>query len=319
MFRKILLSIFVCVLCLWLAATAAVFLFRKELATHVLGITASDAQWAQSQEVQGLVKAVGAWEKQMAVDEKARKKEALRLGQPYEPPRFEFAVDEAMAKFPPAELKAALRQMRPDSAALVLAHVPDPPLRDALLAELPADQQEGILDWMALRKEKEAMEEEKDRLLRQKRRMEAFQDSLDKQQKSLYELQAAVREEMKDIQVLQEQMSQQFIAVQESEREGLARTAKMYNEMKADEIARIMESETGLPELRAIKILSMMDEDKAAKVLGVLQPSKAGKFTEALGRLRQEPRKAETGFGAPRGGLTPRPAGKPGAETAPAP
>jgi flagellar motility protein MotE (MotC chaperone) len=89
--------------------------------------------------------------------------------------------------------------------------------------------------------------------------------------------------------------------------------------MKADEIARIMESETGLPELRAIKILSMMDEDKAAKVLGVLQPSKAGKFTEALGRLRQEPRKAETGFGAPRGGLTPRPAGKPGAETAPAP
>jgi flagellar motility protein MotE (MotC chaperone) len=314
MFKKVLLSIFVFVLCLWLAGTGAIYLFRKELSTRVLGIKASDEQWAQSQEVLSLTKAVDAWEKQMAVDEKARKKEALKLGQPYEPPRFEFPVDEALAKFPPGALKAALKQMRPDSAALVLAHIPDQPLRDTLLAELPVDQQESILDWMVLRKEKEAMDEEKDRLLCQKRRMEAFQDSLDKQQKSLYELQADVRAEMKEIQLLQEQMSQQFVAVEASEREGLARTAKKYNEMKADEIARIMEST--LPEQTSVKILSMMEEDKVGKVLGVLEPSKAAKFTEALIKLRPESRKGETGFGAPREGLT-RLTGKTSGETAP--
>jgi len=287
MLRKILLSIFVCLICLWLFGTGLAYLFRKDLATRVLGIQASDENWAQSSEVQSLVKAVEAWQRQMALNAREERKKALKEGLPYTPPRFDFAVEDVLAKFPPGELQTALKQMSASKVAIVLARVPDETLRNELLAALPADQQENILDWIILRREKEAIAEEKARLLKQKRRMETFQDSLDKQQRSLYELQAAVREEMKEVQLMQGQIAQEFVAIEVSERSKLMEMARTWNERRPQGVAELFENaEKSAERQRLIKILSMMDDDSRANVLDALRPETDTWVTTMLTQLR---------------------------------
>jgi len=290
MLRKILLSIFVCFVCLCLFGTVMGYVYRKDLATRVLGIQASDEPWAQSSEVQDLVEAVEAWERQMALDEEEERRKARKEGRPYTPPRFDFTVEEAIAKFPPGELQASLKQMSASRAALVLANVPDKTLRTELLKGLPSEQQAEILVWLTLREDQRQVEEEKGRLLKQKRRMEAFQDSLDKQQKDLYEQQAKVLEEMKKVHLIQTKIAQQFVAIEISERSTLMETARTWNERSPQRVAELFENaEKSADKQRLIKILSMMDDDSRASVLDALQSETDSWVTTMLTQLQKEP------------------------------
>jgi len=292
MIKKILISFLVS---LWLVSMGGAYLFRKPLAEQVLDLKASEEDWAKSVEVQSLVVVSEKWRQQRTRDEKSERQRALKEGKSYAPQRYDFDLEDSLAKFPPVELLAAINQMRPETAARVIARITKEDKRNFILSKLPMDTRENLQDWIILRQEQEKLGGEKEVLLKQKRRMEAFQASLDTQQKDLWNLQKSILEDLAAVQSLQEEIAGQFLFIDRGEKKELAKLASFYNEMSPQKIAQIVEVEDGMTEQTFVKILSMMDEDAAAGVIGALHPSNAAKFSEALRTLSQGPASNKAG------------------------
>lgn len=310
MIKKILISFLVS---LWLVSMGGAYLFRKPLAEQVLDLKASEEDWAKSVEVQSLVAVSEKWRQQRTRDEKAERQRALKEGKSYAPRRYDFDLEDSLAKFPPLELLGAINQMRPETAARVIARITEEDKRNFILSKLPMDTRENLQDWIILRQEQEKLGEEKEVLLKQKRRMEAFQASLDTQQTDLWNLQKSILEDLASVQELQDKIAGQFLAIDHGERKNLSKTANIYNEMNPQKVAQIVEIEDS-NEQTFVKILSMMDEDSAAEVIESLHPVNALRFTEALRTLRQAPAAGKTGP-ASRTGAWPGASGSTGSHT----
>ena len=286
MIKKILISFLVS---LWLVSMGGAYLFRKPLAEQVLDLKASEEDWAKSVEVQSLVAVSEKWRQQRTRDEKAERQRALKEGKSYAPRRYDFDLEDSLAKFPPLELLGAINQMRPETAARVIARITEEDKRNFILSKLPMDTRENLQDWIILRQEQEKIGGEKEVLLKQKRRMEAFQASLDTQQKDLWNLRISLLEDLASVQALQEEIAGQFLAVDTGEKKNLSKLADIFNETSPQKVAQMVEIEDSIDERTFVKILSMMDEDAAAAVFESLHPANAARFTGALRTLSQGP------------------------------
>lgn len=271
-----------------IAAGVAGYMNRQQLAYRVLAVQSKDVDPGT---VTVLRDAADGWSRQMSIDASSAEAKARREGIEYIPERLDFELTSAvLEKFPPEKLVSTISKMRPDTIARIMPRINNEATRQLLRQQLPPEQIEQVDDWIALRRDKASLVEEKNALRQQKRRMELFQSSLDRQFQDLRRLQVSIREEMKDIQSIQDSMQEQLVEVDANERTNLAKLARTYSEMRPEAVASMVEEvEGGFDEQKFTKVLFMMDEDARAKVFGAMEAATMAKYSSALSTLKSEP------------------------------
>jgi len=287
-----------------IAAGVAGYMNRQQLAYKVLEVQSDDE--GETKAVHVLRDAANGWSRQMGIDSKAAESKARRDGTEYIPERYEFELTSAVIEsFPPEKLVSTISNMRPDTIARVMPRITNEATRQIIRQKLPPEKIEQVDDWIALRRDKALLIEEKNALRQQKRRMELFQSSLDRQFQDLRRLQVSIREEMKDIQSIQDSMQEQLVEVDANERTNLSKLARTYSGMRAEDVASMVEDvEDGFDEQKFTKVLFMMDEDARAKVFEAFEPETMAKYSSALSTLKSQPlvQSSTTGKGKFRNG-----------------
>ncbi len=87
------------------------------------------------------------------------------------------------------------------------------------------------------------------------------------------------RSASKPVVLTKAEIEKQMKAKQAEERKRISKLARLYNEMKPQEAADVMDS---LDDDMAIAILQRMDESQAAKILAKFDPDKSARLTKIM-------------------------------------
>ena len=131
---------------------------------------------------------------------------------------------------------------------------------------------------------REEYKAKKERLNEHKHRLELLAKDLDRKRQEIETSKQAVEKAWQALCQRQRDLAKDEVTFLEAEQQNLKKLGKMYESMKPDQAALAMKS---LDETTAVKLLFIMSERTAGKVLGSMDTEMAAKISERMRRLRQ--------------------------------
>lgn len=126
----------------------------------------------------------------------------------------------------------------------------------------------------------------KERLNEHEHRLELLAKDLDRKRQEIETTKQAVEKAWQALCQRQRDLAKDEVTFLEAEQQNLRKLGKMYESMKPDQAALAMRN---LDETTAVKLLFIMSERTAGKVLGSMDTEMAAKISERMRRLRQDP------------------------------
>lgn len=117
-----------------------------------------------------------------------------------------------------------------------------------------------------------------------KRRLESIEKDLTRKRAEIEAVKQAVEQAWEELRLARQEIEKDKVVFHDSERKNLKRMAKVYEAMPADSAAATM---AGVEEDTVVKLLFLMNERAAGKVLAALKPEEAGRITEKMRRMRE--------------------------------
>jgi len=124
----------------------------------------------------------------------------------------------------------------------------------------------------------------KDRLNQHEQRLELLAKDLDRKRQEIEIVKAKVTEDWRRLLQRQRELAKDQVVFEAAEQQNLKKLAKIYESMDGDQAALAMK---GLDETTAVKLLFIMEEDKAGEILGGMDTEMAAQMCERMRRLRQ--------------------------------
>lgn len=116
------------------------------------------------------------------------------------------------------------------------------------------------------------------------KRLEAIELDLARKRGEIEAVKKAVKKAWEELRQARQVLDKDKVVFLESERKNLKRMAKVYEAMPADSAAATM---AAVEEDTVVKLMFLMSERSAGKVLAALSPEVAGRITEKMRKMRE--------------------------------